>query len=100
MIDQITYGAAGVLSGAERPMSLRDAVRAASPRPVLLIAGGATTDEAVAGRWFRQASPGSVDLWVVPGAGHTAGLATQPDRWEGEVVGFLDAVLLPDASSG
>jgi fermentation-respiration switch protein FrsA (DUF1100 family) len=100
VIDQITYGAAGVLSGAERPMSLRDAVRAASPRPVLLIACGATTDEAVAGRWFRQASPGSVELWVVPGAGHTAGLATQPDRWEGEVVGFLDAVLLPDASSG
>jgi dienelactone hydrolase len=98
-IDQVMYGAAGVLSGAERPMSLRDAVRAASPRPVLLIAGGAT-DEPIAGRWFREASAGSVELWVVPGAGHTEGLATQPDRWEDEVVGFLDAALLPDTSGG
>lgn len=100
VIDQVTYGAAGLLSGADRPMSLRDAVRAASPRPVLLIAGGATTDEATAGRWFRQASPGSVGLWIVPGAGHTEGLATQPTRWEDEVLGFLDAALLPDASGG
>jgi pimeloyl-ACP methyl ester carboxylesterase len=98
-IDQVMYGAAGVLSGADRPMPLRDAVGAASPRPVLLIAGGATTDEPIAGRWFQEASPGSVELWVVTGAAHTAGLATQPDRWEEQVVGFLDAALLPGASA-
>lgn len=98
-IDEIMYGVAGIMSGAERPMSLRDAIRAASPRPVLLIAGGATTDEPVAGRWFREASPGSVDLWVVPGAGHIGGLVTQSNRWEEEVVGFLDEALVANAQT-
>ena len=98
VIDEVMYGTAGILSGADRPTSLRDAIRAASPRPMLLIAGGATVDEATAGRWFRLASPGSVQLWIVPGSGHTASLATRPLAWEGRVIAFLDAALLNQAS--
>jgi hypothetical protein len=71
-------GAAGLLSGAPRPMSIPDALRAAAPRPVLIIAGGAVPDEPVAARWFQAASPATVHMWVVPHAGHTAGLATAP----------------------
>ena len=100
VIDRVMYGAAGVLSGAERPMALRDAIRAAAPRPVLLIAGGAEVDEAIAGRWFRQASPRSVQLWIVPGAGHTAGLARRADEWEDRVIGFLAPALGVDEADG
>jgi pimeloyl-ACP methyl ester carboxylesterase len=96
MIDRVMYGAAGVLSGADRPMALREAIRAAASRPVLLIAAGATVDEGIAGRWFRQASPRTVELWIVPGAGHTAGLATHGNEWEDRVTGFLEAALSPE----
>ena len=92
-IDWVTYRAADLLSGARPPMSLREAVRAAAPRPVLLIAGGETTDEAAAARFFRSASPQTVQVWVVPGSGHTGGLATHPAEWETRVIAFLDHAL-------
>jgi hypothetical protein len=59
-------------------MSIPDAIRAAAPRPVLIIAGGAVADEAVAARWFRAASPGTADVWIVPRAGHTQGWPSPP----------------------
>ena len=40
--------AAGLLSGAPRPMSIPGAIRAAAPRPVLIIAGGASADQPAA----------------------------------------------------
>jgi uncharacterized protein len=92
-IDWVTYEAADLLSSADRPMSLRNAIRAAAPRPVLLIAGGNQTDESIAGRFFQAASPTTVQLWVVPGAGHTAGLATHSAEWEARVTAFLDRAL-------
>jgi uncharacterized protein len=92
-IDWVTYQASAVLSGAPKPMSLRDAIQAAAPRPVMLIAGAKTADEPVAGRFFQAASPTTVPLWVVPGAGHTAGLATHPAQWEARVIAFLNQAL-------
>ena len=42
-------------------------------------ADGAVADESAAARpWFRAASPATVQVWVVPHAGHTQGLATAP----------------------
>ncbi len=70
-----------------------DAIGAAAPRPVLLIAGGNIPDEATAGRYFRSASPATVEPWVVPGAGHPAGLFTEPVGRETRVMGFLDRAL-------
>jgi hypothetical protein len=32
-------------------------------------------------------------VWVVPGAGHTGGLRTQPQEWERRVQTFLARVL-------
>lgn len=91
----IKYSAAGLLSGATPPMPLREAIRAAAPRPVLVIAGGAVADEPVAARWFRAASPTTVQVWIVPGAGHIAGLASQPRAWASRVISFLNAALTP-----
>jgi dienelactone hydrolase len=92
-VDWVMYEASAVLSGAPHPMSLRDAIGAAAPRPVLLIAGGDAPDEPLAGRFFREASPSTVQLWVVPGAGHTAGLSAHPAAWEARVIGFLGGAL-------
>jgi pimeloyl-ACP methyl ester carboxylesterase len=94
-MEWVQYTAAGLISGAPRPMSIPDAIRAAAPRPVLIIAGGAVADEPVAARWFRAASPGTADVWIVPHAGHTQGLAAGPRAWEARVISFLDSALEP-----
>jgi fermentation-respiration switch protein FrsA (DUF1100 family) len=92
-VDWVQYTAAGLISGAPQPMSIRDGIRAAAPRRVLIIAGGAVGSEPVAARWFRAASPATVQVWVVPHAGHTQGLATAPRAWEAHVISFLHAAL-------
>jgi dienelactone hydrolase len=93
-MEWVQYTAAGLLSGAPRPMSIRDAIRAA-PRPVLIIAGAAAAGEPAAARWFQAVSPATVQVWVVPHAGHTQGLATAPRAWEARVSSFLNAALNP-----
>jgi hypothetical protein len=98
-MEWVQYTAAGLISGAPRPMSIPDAIRATAPRPALIIAGGAVADEPIAARWFRTASPATAGVWIVPHAGHTEGLAVAPRAWEARVTGFLDAALNPAASS-
>jgi len=94
-MEWVQYTTAGLLSGAPRPTSIPDAIRAAVPRPVLIIAGGAVASEPVAARWFQAASPATVQVWIVPHAGHTQGLATAAGAWDAHVTGFLDAALGP-----
>ena len=65
---------------------------------MLIIAGGAVASEPVAARWFQSASPATVQVWVVPHAGHTQGLATAPQAWEAHPIGFLNAALHPATS--
>jgi pimeloyl-ACP methyl ester carboxylesterase len=91
----VQYTAARLLSGAPRPTPIRDAIRAAAPRPVLIIAGAAVAGEPAAARWFQAASPATVQVWVVPRAAHTQGLATTPQAWENHVISFLDTALNP-----
>jgi dienelactone hydrolase len=94
-IDATLYGASDLLTDASPPISLRDAVAAAAPTPVMLVAGGAVMGNAEedADQWIQAGSPDTVELWVVPGTGHTAALRTQPHEWEATVIGFLDNML-------
>ena len=92
-LEWVLFEAADLMTDASKPMPIRDAIRGGAPTPILIIAGGATTDEADAGRWFRRASPSTVDLWIVPGAGHTRALATDPAGWRARVLRHLYAAL-------
>lgn len=83
---------AALFTSAPMPLGLRDAVAAAAPRPMLIIAAGNVAPERDAGAHFQAASP-SVELWIVPDSGHTDGIDTHPDEWADRVIGFLDRSL-------
>jgi pimeloyl-ACP methyl ester carboxylesterase len=87
-IDWLTFTAADVLTATEPPGSLRDAV-ASTATPILLIAAGDIPDEARAGRYIASGAPATVELWEVPGTGHTEALKTHPVEWEARVTDFL-----------
>lgn len=93
-LEWVQYTAADLMSGAGRPMPMRDAIVAAAPRPFFLIQAETVSNEVDAGAWFRAVSPRTVDVWIVPGAGHTEGLAIDPTGWEERVIEFLDEALL------
>ena len=99
-VEWLTYSLADLLTDASSPISLRDAVRAAAPRAVLLIAAGRVADEAHADKWIQAGSPSTVEIWVVPGATHTGGLHAQPQEWDRRVSSFLDRALLRSSSAG
>jgi pimeloyl-ACP methyl ester carboxylesterase len=81
-----------VLTQTAPPPSLRSRV-ASGGTPVLLIAAGEVPDEVDAAEWLRSAAPHLVDVWVVPGAGHTGGLRQDPAGWQDHVLGFLAATV-------
>jgi len=92
-LESLTSSLTGLLTPAPSPITLRSAVARSAPRPILLIAGGSTPDEASADRYIRSGSPSTVEVWVVPGAGHTEALRTRPREWEDRVTTFLDTAL-------
>ena len=97
-LDWLTYGIADLLTAADQPPALRDAVAASAPRKVLLIAAGDRTDEGNAGRYIQSASVDTVDLWIVSGTAHTAALRTHPREWEQRVITFLATELHLDGN--
>lgn len=100
LLDHVTYAAADLLTDAVPPTPLGVAAARAAPRPMLLIAAGADADEGHAARAIRARSPETVTVWVVPGAGHIAGLSTDPEEWQQRVAGFLDEALGIDLQGG
>ena len=73
-------------------MTLRAAAAAAAPRPMLLIAAGDVPDETHAARLIRDGTA-NVQIWQVPGTGHTQALTTHPADWEQRVTAFLAGAL-------
>ena len=103
-IDWGTYAVASLLSDAPEPMPLGDSVVDAqadgTPTPMLLITAGRVDTERLAAEFIARAAPDAVEVWTVPGAGHTAGLQVAPDAWKRRVLGFLDASLGPGPGRG
>ncbi|GAB3262289.1 hypothetical protein GCM10027448_36260 [Nocardioides dilutus] len=97
-IDRGTYGVAALLSPAPEPPPLRESVADAqadgSATPILLVVAGEVETEGLAARLLDRAAPEAVQIWTVPGAGHTAGLRTEPEEWQRRVLEFLDAALV------
>ncbi|KUL23539.1 alpha/beta hydrolase [Actinoplanes awajinensis] len=93
-VDEVTYAAADLLTDAGPPISLRAAAAGIAPRPVLLITAGRVPDETFAAEYLRDGHH-HVQVWQVPGSGHTGGLSTRPDDWQRRVTAFLDAALRP-----
>jgi len=91
----LEYGLTDLLTSAGPPSSLHDAAARAAPREVLLVTAGDLDAERHAARYIRSASPRTVSIWEVAGAGHTRGLATRPQLWTARVIAFLDRTLSP-----
>lgn len=94
-LDAYVYGVTDLLTGASPPASLRASVARAGDTAFLLVTAGTIEQERLAAESMRSAAPDRVEVWTVPGAGHTQGLATDPAGWEDRVVGFLDEHLSP-----
>lgn len=93
-VDTVMYRLTDMLTETEAPSTLRDAAADAAPRQILLITAGDVADEGHAAAFIERGSPGNVEIWTVPGAGHTGGLHTDPRAWEATVMAFLDDTLL------
>lgn len=93
-VEDVHTWLAAALSGLASPRTLADGVRRGTA-PVLLVTAGDRPDEGYAAAALRAVAPARVEVWTVPGADHTAGLATAPAEWERRVVGFLDRALQP-----
>ena len=88
-VEWLTYTTADLLTyrrPADRPCVTPCVHR--RPGPVLLIEAGQPVDERNAGRYVQSAAPDSVELWIVPDAGHTEAIETAPDEWEARVSVF------------
>ncbi len=98
-LDGLTYWFTDLLTSAHPPITLRGAAEQMAPRPLLLITAGGVPDERRAAEHIRAASPETVEIWEVPGAGHTGGLATAPVEWVARVLAFFEDVLAAGPAS-
>ncbi|MCB0962194.1 MAG: alpha/beta fold hydrolase [Acidimicrobiales bacterium] len=92
-IEHLQTGLVDLLTPASPPASLRSSIAEATQARVLLIAAGGVEDEGRAAADLASVAPDRVTVWEVEGAGHTAGLRTDPAGWETTVVAFLDDAL-------
>ena len=82
-----------VLTSASVPTALRTAIVESGTTRYLLIAAGDVDAELQAAAHMAAGAPARVEVWTIPGVGHTGGLAAAPDVWAERVVGFLDDAL-------
>ena len=94
------YNAVGLLSGESPGEPLKELVSRVSPTPLLLIAGGrGIAQERDLNRIYAEAAQEPVELWELPGVGHTAAIRERPEEYERRVVGFFDEALLEAGES-
>jgi pimeloyl-ACP methyl ester carboxylesterase len=91
-IERLLYSTTDLLTDADPPPALRDAV-ARADADVLLITAGDLADEGHAADHIAGGAPSRATVWDVEGAGHTEGLETQPEAWEEQVTDFLARTL-------
>jgi pimeloyl-ACP methyl ester carboxylesterase len=93
-IDGLTKHAAALMTSANTPTQMRDAIRAMAPdQRVFVIISGPASTEVDAAEVLTAVGPDIVTTWTIADAGHIAGLATHPEEWERRVISFLDESL-------
>jgi hypothetical protein len=91
--DAVLTAAVAVLAGETPPPSLEDVMTRIAPRPVLLIEAGNGAGGEDLNAAYARAGGASTARWVVPGAGHTAGLTAQPEAYAQRVLTFFERAL-------
>jgi uncharacterized protein len=86
------YGLGRVLGGSGPSASNPEQVERISPRPLLLLSAGRST-EARANEEYKRRGGSTTELWNLPDARHAAALRTDPSGYERRVIGFLDRAL-------
>lgn len=76
---------------------LREQVRRIAPRPMLLIAGAESMWEPELAEKYATSAGDSAEVWVVPAAGHIAGIFTAPEEYAARVGAFLDKAFAEQA---
>ena len=89
--DWLTKNAAALMTSADKPTQMRDAIALmSSDQRVLVINAGTVAEEIAAAETFEAVDPAIVTTWIAADASHIDALGTYPDEWELRVVSFLD----------
>jgi pimeloyl-ACP methyl ester carboxylesterase len=95
-VDALTKHAAALMTSADMPTQMRDAVGAMAPdQRVFVIISGPASNEVDAAEVLTAMGPDIVSSWTIADAGHIEGLATHPEEWERRVISFFDESLRP-----
>jgi uncharacterized protein len=94
--DWLTKNAAAMMTSADKPTQMREAIASMSPEQrVLVINAGTIAEEIAAAETFEAVDPQIVTTWIAADASHIDALSTYPDEWEQRVAAFLDSSLAP-----
>lgn len=91
--DAVFFRALAAQTGVSQPQSLRTAVAAIAPRPVLLICGARSSTECHRVRMFYDIASEPKALWEIPDAGHIQGFALHPEEYAQRITTFFDGAL-------
>lgn len=87
-----------LFSGTRPGRPLRELAAQVSPTPLLFVATGGLPVEIPMSRIYADAAREPVELWVLPGAGHTTAIRDEAAAYERRVVGHFDDALLDGGS--
>lgn len=76
-----------------KTISFKELIPQIAPRPLTLVAGGATPYEADFNRGYEPYLGENGALWVIENAGHVGGLGTVPEAYTTRMIDFFDAAL-------
>lgn len=87
-----SYRFVALFTGLQPAPPVRVQVKQIAPRPILLIAGGASMWEPELAAKYAASAGESAQVWVIPGAEHIAGVHAQPEEYAARVLAFLDSI--------
>lgn len=87
----MSYRFMALFSGVQPAPAIREQVKRIAPRPMLFIAGAESMWEAELAAKYVASAGDSAEVWVIPDAGHIAGINAVPEEYAARVGAFFDA---------